>query len=57
MEIMMDFGFQLSHTWHRMFQYSSSENNGKYEDFLGSPVVKTPNFQCRGHGFSLWLGK
>ena len=25
-------------------------------DFFGSPVVKTPHFHCRGHGFSLWLG-
>ena len=26
------------------------------QDFPGSPVVKTPHFQCRGHGFSLWSG-
>ena len=25
-------------------------------DFLGSPVVKTLHFQCRGHGFSSWFG-
>ena len=21
----------------------------------GSPMVRTPHFYCRGHGFSLWL--
>ena len=25
--------------------------------FLSSPVVRTPHFHCREHGFSLWLGK
>ena len=25
-------------------------------NFLGSPVVKTPCFQCRGHGFDPWVG-
>ena len=25
-------------------------------DFPGGPVVKTPRFHCRGHGFDLWLG-
>ena len=25
-------------------------------DFPGSPVVKMPHFQCRGHGFDPWLG-
>ena len=25
-------------------------------DFLGSPVVKTPCFQCRGQGFNPWSG-
>ena len=25
-------------------------------DFPGGPVVKTPHFQCRGHGFSPWWG-
>ena len=26
-----------------------------YRDNLGSPVVKTPSFQCRGCGFNPWL--
>ena len=26
-------------------------------DFPGGPVVKTPCFHCRGHGFDPWLGK
>ena len=26
------------------------------EDFPGSPVVKTPRFHCRGHGFDPWSG-
>ena len=25
-------------------------------DFPGHPVVKTPCFHCRGHGFDPWLG-
>lgn len=25
-------------------------------DFPGSPVIGTLFFQCRGHGFGLWLG-
>ena len=25
-------------------------------DFPGGPVVKTLPFQCKGHGFDLWLG-
>ena len=25
-------------------------------DFPGSPVVKTPRFHCREHGFDPWLG-
>ena len=26
-------------------------------DFPGSPVVKTPSFHCRGHGFDPWSGE
>ena len=26
-------------------------------DFPGDPVVKTPHFQWKGHGFNLWSGK
>ena len=26
-------------------------------DFPGGPVVKTPCFHCRGHGFNPWSGK
>ena len=26
-------------------------------DFPGGPVVKTPRFYCKGHGFHPWLGK
>ena len=25
-------------------------------DFPGGPVVETPRFLCRGHGFDPWLG-
>ena len=35
------------------------ERRGKKEeegDFPGSPVVKTPCFYCRGHGFNPWSG-
>ena len=38
METMMDLGFQLSYTWHRMFQYSSSEN--KMENMKTSLVAQ-----------------
>ena len=24
------------------------------QDFPGSPVVKTPHMECRGHGFDPW---
>ena len=27
-----------------------------YWDFLGGPLVKTSNINCRGHGFNSWLG-
>ena len=27
----------------------------KKRDSPGVPVVKTPSFQCRGHGFSPWF--
>ena len=27
----------------------------KSSDFPGGPVVKTPCFHCRGHGFDPWL--
>ena len=26
------------------------------QDFPGGPVVKTPHFHCRGHGFNPWQG-
>ena len=26
-------------------------------NFHGNPVVKTPRFHCRGHGFDLWFGE
>ena len=25
-----------------------------YSDFPGGPMVKTPHFHCRGHGFHPW---
>ena len=25
-------------------------------DFLGNPVLRTPRFRCRGHGFDPWKG-
>ena len=27
------------------------------QDFPDGPVVMTPSFHCRGHGFDPWLGK
>ena len=30
--------------------------NGKFQDFPGGPVVKTPHFQCRGLWVLSWLG-
>ena len=26
------------------------------QEFPGGPVVRTPCFHCRGHGFDPWLG-
>ena len=34
--------------------YRSFKNEDR--DFVGSPVVKTLHFHCRGHGFDPWLG-
>ena len=48
MEIMMDFGFQLSYTWHRMFQYSSSEN--KMENMKTSLVAQWLRLQTSSAG-------
>ena len=28
----------------------------KHMDFPGGPVVKTPHFQSKGHGFNPWSG-
>ena len=33
------------------------KKKGLHWDFPGSPVVKTPCFHCRKHGFHPWLGK
>ena len=30
-------------------------NNSR--EFLGGPVIKTPDFHCRGHEFDPWSGK
>ena len=42
-------------------KYLLKEEKGKLwrkeGDFPGGPVVKTPRFQCRGHGFDPWSGK
>ena len=35
---------------------ASRRKKNKVEDFPGSPVVKTPPFHCRGHGFDPWSG-
>ena len=40
-------------------QFKKNQYNAKIEthrDFPGGPGVKTPCFQCRGHGFNPWLG-
>ena len=34
-----------------------SEEEYHSGDFPGGPVVKTPHFQCGGHGFDPWSGK
>ena len=33
-----------------------SLEKGSTGDFPGSPVVKTPGFDCRGHKFDAWSG-
>ena len=34
----------------------TEDNKGKRWDFPGSPIVRTPCFHCRGHGFDPWSG-
>ena len=34
----------------------SLDDESKFWDFPGNPVVKTPHFHYWGHGFSSWLG-
>ena len=41
-------------------EFKSVDQSGKKKrqnvgDFSGGPVVKTPHFHCRGHGFDPWL--
>ena len=33
-----------------------SPEKATVRDFPGCPVVRTPNFHCRGHGFHPWSG-
>ena len=42
----------------RMVWLGQREQGQKWwgRDFPGGPVVKTPHFQCRRHGFDSWLG-
>ena len=36
--------------------YSLNLLKGKYWEFPGSPVTKTPHVYCMGHGFESWSG-
>ena len=54
---------QISELEDRVVEITQAEEDKEFfknEDSLGfpsSPVVKTPCFQCRGHGFDPWSGK
>ena len=45
---------EISEDWSR---WEKSVESVKVQDFPGTPVVKTPSFHCRGHGFDPWSGK
>ena len=36
--------------------YENKENINTGREFPDGPVVKTPCFHCRGHGFDSWSG-
>ena len=38
-------------------EFKKKKKKGSILGFPGGPVVKTPSFQSRRHGFNLWLGK
>ena len=40
---------------HFLLRYFNLKNGKKFQDLLGSPVVRNPCFHCRGHGFDPWL--
>ena len=40
----------------RLVRRLTALKDGQFLDFPRGPVVKTPSFQCRGHGFNPWSG-
>ena len=36
--------------------FTEKHLNKSTSNFSGSPVIKTPDFQCRGYGFNPWQG-
>ena len=45
---------QLSSSHQQNLWLNLVKRNDNVGDFPGSPVVKTPCFHCRGHGFNPW---
>ena len=47
-----------THSKHHTQQWKTKSISSKIrnKDFPGGSVVKTPCFQCKGHGFDLWSG-
>ena len=42
--------------WHENRMQNLLKKKKKKKDYPGGPVAKTPHFQCRRLGFSLWPG-
>ena len=48
--------FQLCETDEQRCQVKAVLKKNRSGDIPDGPVVKTPNFHCRGYGFHSWLG-
>ena len=48
----------MENVYNQQIIYKASAIQSKQKDweFPDGPVVRTPCFHCRGHGFNPWLG-